>query len=107
LDLSLVIDDLVSNSEKAGANEILVEFMKDDTDLVLLFSDNGKGVPDIFVRNEKAMFELGVTSTEGSGIGLNFVIKTLEKMNATIKFVGNNTSLSGATFKITFSKIYI
>jgi signal transduction histidine kinase len=107
LDLSLVIDDLVSNSVKAKATEILIECSKEGDDLILLFSDNGIGVPDIFLRNEKMMFDLGATTTEGSGIGLNFVLKTLEKMNASIKFFGNNMKLSGASFQIIFIKKYI
>jgi signal transduction histidine kinase len=107
LDLSLVIDDLVSNSVKAKATEILIECSIEGDDLVLLFSDNGNGVPDKFLRNEKMMFDLGSTTTEGSGIGLNFVLKTLEKMNANIKFSGNNVKLSGATFQINFIKKYV
>ena len=100
LDLSLVFDDLISNAEKAGANKVYVQLLDK---LVLLFSDNGSGVEEKFLNRPHELFELGVTTTDGSGIGLNSVKTALAGMGATIEFAGNNLMLKGATFKITFN----
>lgn len=101
LDLSLILDDLISNSEKAGANQILVQIKNlNENKLKILFSDDGKGVDKRFMEAPEEMFELGATSTDGSGIGLNSVRKTLKTMNAEISFKGNDTELKGACFEI-------
>lgn len=105
LDMSVVLDDLISNSEKAGAKLIEIE-MSNPTkeELKIIFSDNGNGVLDKFLVDEKSkdkIFELGVTTTNGgSGIGLNSVREGLKSMNGTIKLLGNKIKLKGASFEI-------
>lgn len=107
LDLSLVIDDLISNSIKAKANIVKVSITLDEnSDLIAVFTDDGTGVPSKFLSNTEAIFDLGVTTTDGSGIGLNYVRKTLTKMNGTISFIGNNKYLKGASFMVKISKAY-
>jgi len=102
LDISVVIDDLISNSEKAGADKIRIEMsLLDNKSLQIYFSDNGKGVLDEFLENPEKIFELGITTTVGgSGIGLNLVRTGLKSMNGSIEFAGNNFLLKGACFKI-------
>jgi signal transduction histidine kinase len=108
LNLSIVLDNLISNSLKWHADEIRIEFnIKNGTDLVVLFSDNGQGLVERFTTNPLAIFELGVRENSpngfgGSGIGLYYSKNLLEKMGAKIQFLGNNLNLSGATFEITF-----
>lgn len=107
LDISLVIDDLISNSYKANAKEVRVNLSEDiDSNLRILFSDDGRGLDEKFEKNSDVIFDLGVTTTDGSGIGLNYVRNTLVKMQGRIKFVGNNVMLKGATFEIFVSKSY-
>ena len=107
LDISLVFDDLISNSLKANSTKIKLIVEKDNDDnLVILFSDNGIGVPKVFEKDYSVIFDLGVTTTDGSGIGLNYTKKNLSKMQGKIEFLGNNNILKGATFKITISKSY-
>jgi len=105
LDIALIFDDLISNSEKAGADNVLIELAKpDDSLLEITFSDDGEGVDDKFVNNPEAMFELGITTTDGSGIGLHSVRKALSNMQGEIQFLGNGKVLKGASFKISFQK---
>ena len=73
-----------------------------DESLLIYFSDNGRGVSERFLENSEQIFELGVTTTEGSGIGLNSVRTALKSMNGSIEFLGNNLRLGGATFQISF-----
>lgn len=107
LDVALIFDDLISNSQKADAQKVIIEFDSSTKDeLKIIISDDGKGVNKKFVENPKAMFELGVSSgtTDGSGIGLHSVRKTLKPMQAEINFIGNNKILNGASFEIIFKK---
>lgn len=100
LDISVILDDLISNSEKADAKQILIEMESNQNELIINFSDNGKGVSNEFANNPDKIFELGVTTTDGSGIGLNSVRTALKAIKGTIEFIGNNISLKGACFKI-------
>lgn len=107
LDISLVIDDLISNSYKAKAKNVKVFISENEnSDLILIFSDDGEGLSEKFVKNNDVIFDLGITTTDGSGIGLNYVRNTLTKMQGKIKFIGNNRFLKGASFEIIISKSY-
>jgi signal transduction histidine kinase len=101
LELSMVIDNLVSNAEKAQAKRVQVDIKNNKVgQLVILFSDDGKGIDDKLRQNIEKIFELGVTTTEGSGIGLNHAKEGLQKIKGTIRFVDNKKVLRGATFEI-------
>jgi signal transduction histidine kinase len=105
LDIALVIDDLISNAQKAGADNIEIFIsMPSESILSVQFSDDGSGVEPKFIKSPESMFELGITTTDGSGIGLHSVRKTLANMQGEIKFLGNNLRLNGATFEIIFKK---
>jgi signal transduction histidine kinase len=101
LDISVMLDDLISNSEKANAKSISIEMSNPTKDsLKILFSDDGRGVPKKFLDNPEQIFELGVTTTDGSGIGLNSVKTALKSMKGDIQFIGNGKKLKGACFEI-------
>ncbi|HHP0395824.1 ATP-binding protein [Acinetobacter baumannii] len=107
LNLSIVLDNLMSNSEKWGADKIQIDFLKEDGKLQVLISDNGYGLSDIFLDTPLEIFNLGVrdqspSGIAGSGIGLHYSKNLLNDMNAEIEFIGNNIKLSGACFKVTF-----
>lgn len=104
LDISVILDDLISNSEKANAKKVLIEMSNPNKNsLKLIFSDDGKGVQKKFLDNPEQIFELGVTTTDGSGIGLNSVRTALKAMGGSIKFIGNGEKLKGACFEIVFT----
>ena len=105
LDISVILDDLISNSEKATATKIRLELSNPSKDkLKILFSDDGIGVPEQFLKVKTKIFELGVTTTlGGSGIGLNSVKTGMKSMKGDIEFLGNGLSLKGACFEITFN----
>ena len=106
IDIDIIIDNLISNSIKAKAKNILVEFNdnKESNKLELYYYDDGNGVSEKLVKNPNEIFELGVRDSDerGSGIGMYDVRKRLEDMKATIVFNGNNLKLKGASFKIEF-----
>jgi len=104
LDLSIVLDNLISNSHKAKAKQIDLEFKDSQKGLDVLIHDDGKGIPNEFSNNPSVIFELGVKSdVEGSGIGLHTVKKKMkEHLHGDIEFIGNGIKLKGATFKLSF-----
>ena len=104
LDLSIVLDNLISNSHKAKAKQIDLEFKDSQKGLDVLIHDDGKGIPNEFSNNPSVIFELGVKSdVEGSGIGLHTVKKKMkENLHGDIEFIGNGIKLKGATFKLSF-----
>ena len=104
IDIDIIIDNLISNSVKAKAKNILVNFrINNNNKLEIVYADDGIGVPEKLVRNPSAIFELGVRVSEekGSGIGMYDIRKRLESIKGNIEFAGNDTILKGATFKIT------
>lgn len=103
LDISLIIDNLISNSKKVNATTIQIDIIKDSGKLIIDFSDSGEGVPRALVNNPEKMFEVGVTTRYlGSGVGLASVKNILNSIKANIYFLGNGVYLKGATFRIEF-----
>ena len=102
LDISVILDNLISNAKKEGADFIQINIFQDNQKYIIDFSDSGKGVSDKNLL-EKYMFDVGVTTRYGgSGIGLASVKKIVTDMKGRILFLGNNKYLKGATFRIEF-----
>jgi hypothetical protein len=96
LEITTLIDNLISNSEKAGASKILFTFSKRKENLLIEVADDGK--KGIEKENLKKIFELGYTTTGGSGIGLYQAKDIVDKLNGEI--VAESTKGVGTTFKI-------
>lgn len=104
LDLSIVLDNLKSNSEKAGATELRLDFSSKGRSYIVDFSDNGSGV-DLNLYTPESIFEEGITNRRGgSGIGLSTIRERMrENLNGKIEFIGNGLYFNtGATFRLTF-----
>lgn len=97
IELNIVLDNLINNAKKAGANmlEVLFEIPSKEV-LNIKFRDNGKGIDQSIIPQ---MFNLGTTTTDGSGIGLYHVKKIVDSLDGRIS--GYNNSNEGATFEIT------
>lgn len=103
LDVSVLLDNLISNAKKEYAKEIQINIFQEKGKYIIDFSDSGNGVSDPTLLGDK-MFELGVTTRHGgSGIGLASVRKIVSDMKGHISFLGNNIYLKGATFRIEFN----
>lgn len=104
LDLSIILDNLISNSKKANATELRLDFSRNRRTCIVDFTDNGDGV-DLELFTSQTIFEEGITNRRGgSGIGLSTIKDRMKKeLNGDIIFLGNGLHFaSGATFRLTF-----
>ncbi len=104
LDLSIILDNLISNSQKAGATKLRLDFSRKDRTYILDFTDNGSGV-DLNIFTFESIFEEGITNRRGgSGIGLSTIKDRMKnELNGNIEFLGNGLYFqTGATFRLTF-----
>ncbi|WHN64518.1 ATP-binding protein [Cysteiniphilum sp. QT6929] len=98
LELSIILDNLINNSRKAEATKIALEVIDiSDKKLLMGYSDNGVGIPK---ANKPSIFDLGYTTTEGSGLGLSQVKELLQKSDNDIYL--KNTDDDKAEFIIRF-----
>lgn len=95
-EITVIMDNLFSNSRKAKSTKIELTWKKDKDFLILNFKDNGLGIPD---EIKDKIFNFRYSNTDGSGIGLYHVKDLLSKYKASIEFVQSN---SGAEFDLKF-----
>ncbi len=97
LEITTIIDNLISNSEKAKATTIRLNFSNKKSSLLISFVDNGKGIPQKHLNN---VYDLGFTTTNGSGIGL-FQVKDLVKNSLKGDIDIESEEKKGTSIKIT------
>ena len=84
--LSLIIDNILSNSRKKNAEKVIFDFRKSDNYLEVSIRDIGNRLSES-IENSDLIFEEGVTTTKGSGLGLNHVKRIVEEdFNGTIEY---------------------
>lgn len=102
IEISIIIDNLIDNASKAGASFVRFILSQEDSNSIkILVKDNGDGVPEDIQPAER-IFEKGVTTTIGSGLGLYHVRQLLESMQGSISL--HSTSDSGSEFLIRIYK---
>lgn len=102
--------NLIDNSVKALHNHqdkrIRCTAYKENTNLVILFSDNGPGIPE---ENRDRIFDVFYTTTAdlgGAGLGLYIVRTRLDSIKGTISLESNEFKPTGTTFKIVIPLIH-
>ena len=97
LEISIIIDNLIDNSYKAGATMVRFIISKEKGGIAILIKDDGSGLKNGI---EGDIFELGFTTTGGSGLGLFHVRELVEKMDGKVTYNGVGVNRKGASFKI-------
>jgi sensor histidine kinase regulating citrate/malate metabolism len=85
---------LLDNSFKASATEVLIRLKIISGQLIIDYLDNGIGINPNF---KDSIFDFGVTTTSGSGIGLHHIKKIVESMKGKVRM---NEVKHGANFII-------
>ena len=83
IEINILVDNLLSNSKKANANNFTIETFNENDKFCITFRDDGKGI-----EQEKMddIFNYGFTTNkQGSGIGLFHIKEIVERMNGKIK----------------------
>lgn len=100
IEISIIIDNLVSNAKKAKAKNLIIKTLKDhEKELIIEFEDDGVGInPKVLNK----IYNLGFTTTDGSGVGLYHIKEIVSRLKGKIT-VSNNTT-KGVTFRITIKE---
>lgn len=98
LEVGIILDNLINNSRKAKSGLIQVAPAVLGDNLRLMYQDDGEGLSD---KAKKHIFELGFTTTNGSGLGMYQVKTLLEDMNGSIELTDGIKK--GAGFIITLT----
>lgn len=77
IELSVVLDNILSNSRKKNAQKVIFEFNIINNHLEIKIRDVGEPLSKIF-ENCDLIFDEGVTTTKGSGLGLSHVKRIVE-----------------------------
>lgn len=92
LDLSMLIDNLISNSYKAEARNVWINLeLSGKNRLIISFKDDGKGLSKAIV-NIQDCFDIGVTTTSGSGVGLYHVKEIVKGLGGSMRILDLKTS---------------
>lgn len=86
--ISLIIDNIVTNSKKKKAKKISIYIDKIDEYIIMRFSDDGTGL-DPSIKNADSIFERGYSTTFGLGLGLYHTRQIIESMGGTIRYDEN------------------
>ncbi len=87
IELLILIDNIISNARRAEARKLAVAISKiTKNTLRISFVDDGKGLSKE-LPSVDSMFEMGITTTSGSGLGLYQAKKIVEKMGGKISAI--------------------
>jgi len=101
IELSILLDNLVSNASKAEAKKVDVSMMLlSDNQLQVLCVDDGRGLSEDI--NISDVFDFGMTTTNGSGLGLYHVKEFMNSIESEIEMLKGKTK--GIKIRMVFNK---
>jgi anti-sigma regulatory factor (Ser/Thr protein kinase) len=83
--INIIVDNLLSNSKKEeiNAKNIIINFFSEKNTLIMEYIDDGNGISSSIV-DVNSIFDIGVTTTSGSGLGMYHIKKLLKDMESSI-----------------------
>ena len=102
LEIAMILDSLISNAVKAGAkNMLLTVDQLEKNSLVLKVANDGSLIP-MGIKNN--IFDMGFTTTKGSGLGLHHVRNIVSGMKGEITLSENSPKGMNVEFLIKFTR---
>ena len=102
LDLALLIDNFIKNSEDWHAKNIWFNCSRYENTLQLDIYDDGDGLLDSFKQNPNQIFDFSISGkSDGTGFGMYLVKETLKTLHASIE-VDKQINNAGIHFKVLF-----
>lgn len=89
IDINTILLNLISNSKKARATKINIYFENNNRKLYIYYNDNGKWIEENIQNN---IFNLWITTTNWSGVGLFVIKQIVESMEWSISIVDNSNT---------------
>jgi signal transduction histidine kinase len=87
IELSILIDNIVNNASKAEARKLTMKISKLSANTARIsFIDDGKGLSKE-LPSVNSMFEMGITTTSGSGFGLYHAKRIVESIDGKISAI--------------------
>ena len=99
IEMIIVIDNLLSNSRKAGAQNATIKWELEGNSLLLHYADDGHVIKQETIPH---IFEYRFSTTGGGGLGLYYIKEIINKMKGSI--VVDNNKTKGVEFIITLRK---
>lgn len=99
VEIAMVVDNISSNAKKAGARQLRWRIDVTRTELRIRVANDGRPLTK---HMEETLFELGVTGTHGSGLGLFTCRQVVRAMSGEITYCGTDPQLGGAIFEMRF-----
>lgn len=102
LDLALLLDNFIKNSEDWHAENIWMNCSRVGSSMQLDIYDDGDGLLDSFKSNPSQIFDFSKSGRpEGTGLGMYLIKETLNTLNASIA-IDTPVNNKGMRFKIIF-----
>jgi len=83
LEFSMIIENIIYNSYKARAKNLNIDITNEESFVCINFCDDGIGL-NKNIENPDQIFELGFSTTNGTGVGLAYAKKTIEQWDGNI-----------------------
>jgi two-component system sensor histidine kinase QseC len=106
--IQILLRNLIDNSIRytPEKGEVCVKLVEDKSDIKLLVTDTGPGIPEEKQQDLYQRFRRGEdTNTQGSGLGLSIVKRIVDLHHATIE-MENRKDRSGLKIIVSFPKFY-
>lgn len=98
LEVSIIFNNLFSNSIKANATQIKVIIRKENTQLVIQILDNGVGIKE---KDKDYIFDFGYTTRfKGTGLGLYHTKEIIKELNGEIYYNDKNKNETEFVIKV-------
>lgn len=99
IEMIILIDNLLNNSEKAKAQNVLIRWVLEENTLAMHYADDGQGIKQDVLPH---VFEYRFSTTNGGGLGLYYVKEIVNKMKGSVQV--DNSKSKGVEFIITLKK---